>query len=337
MNLKDLSRPLDISDVDFRVQSINNGGYATILAYKDARVDMNRLDEVCGIGYWKKDYRSIDGRLYCGVAIYNDVISEWIWKWDVGTESMTEKEKGMASDAFKRACFNIGIGRELYDYPIISVKLNDNEYTKDGGRPKQTFNLKIRDWRWYSEFTDGRLSFIAAKDESGKLRFKWGEMKPKVEEPTFKQAAASPIVETEVIAVEPIAIATESEEADVSGFLKKPIDTDPNREILAMEYKAIYGKLPHGKMSSERISEEINKSINLIEDEEVNVPEAEMEASSDAYSLLVEEARTYKSPGDFVGWAKGIVAELTENNEDSTLIDSFKTFCNTYYAELTEK
>lgn len=293
---------------------------------------MNRLDDVCGIGYWKKDYRSIDGRLYCGVAIYNDVISEWIWKWDVGTESMTEKEKGMASDAFKRACFNIGIGRELYDYPIISVKLNDNEYTKDGGRPKQTFNLKIRDWRWYSEFTDGRLSFIAAKDESGKLRFKWGEMKPKVEEPTFKQAAASPVTEVEVIAV-----ATESEEADVSGFLKKPIDADPNREILSMEYKAIYGKLPHGKMSSERISEEIKKSINLIEDEEKNVPEAEMEAASDAYSLLVEEARTYKSPGDFVGWAKGIAAELIENNEDAALVDAFKAFCNTYYAELTEK
>jgi len=78
----------------------------------------------------------------------------------------------------------------LYDYPVISVKLNDNEWTKDGGRPKQTYNLKIREWTWYSEFTDGRISFIAAKDENGKVRFKWGQMKPKEVEPEFKPAAA---------------------------------------------------------------------------------------------------------------------------------------------------
>tara|TARA_R110002020_G_scaffold58337_6_gene159858 strand:- start:7028 stop:7570 length:543 start_codon:yes stop_codon:yes gene_type:complete len=177
MNYKELSRPLSISDVDFRIQSINRGGYATILAYKDARVDMNRLDEVVGVGYWKRDYKVIDGRLYCGVAVYNEKIGDWIWKWDVGTESMTEKEKGQASDAFKRACFNLGIGRELYDYPLIQIKLNQDEFTTDGGRPKQTYGLKMREWKWYAEFDKERLSFLACKDHNGKLRFKWGEMK----------------------------------------------------------------------------------------------------------------------------------------------------------------
>jgi hypothetical protein len=81
MNLKDLQKPLDIKDIDFRIQSINKHGYATILAYKDARVDMKRLDEVCEFN-WQKDYKLIDGRLYCGIGIKNN--DEWIWRWDVG-------------------------------------------------------------------------------------------------------------------------------------------------------------------------------------------------------------------------------------------------------------
>ena len=90
IKIEDLGKPLDIKSIDFRVQSINKGGYATILAYKDARVDMQRLDEVLGIGGWQKDYKTIDGRLYCGVGIKTSEEGEWIWKWDVGTESMTE-------------------------------------------------------------------------------------------------------------------------------------------------------------------------------------------------------------------------------------------------------
>ena len=177
MDYKGLSRPLDISDVDFRVQSINNGGYATILAYKDARVDMNRLDEVVGPNKWRKEYSVINNQLFCGVSIYDNETSQWVTKWDVGTESFTEAEKGQASDAFKRACFNWGIGRELYDYPMISIKLNSDEWSKDSGRPKQTYKLKIREWRWHSEFTDGKLTFLAAKDEKGAVRYKFGTLK----------------------------------------------------------------------------------------------------------------------------------------------------------------
>lgn len=168
-----LSKPLDISDVDFRVQSINNGGYATILAYKDARVDMNRLDEVCGV-HWQKDFKLIDGKLFCGVGIkYND---EWVWRWDVGTESNTEKEKGQASDSFKRACFCWGIGRELYNYPVIQVKLFPEEFTIENGKPKQTWNLKIKSWVWESEFDDdGNIKMLIAKDERGNERFVFGK------------------------------------------------------------------------------------------------------------------------------------------------------------------
>ena len=164
-----LQEPLSISDIDFRIQSINKGKYATILAYKDARVDMNRLDKVLGVGGWQKDYKVLEGRLYCGISIKED--GQWIWKWDVGTESNTEAEKGQASDAFKRACFNLGIGRELYSYPVISIKLNDNEVTEYNGKLRQSFNLRLRDWRWHLETDDEGVVRLACKDTAGVKRY----------------------------------------------------------------------------------------------------------------------------------------------------------------------
>lgn len=181
MNLEKLKEPLKITDIDFRIQSINNGKYATILAYKDARVDMNRLDEVCGAGFWKREH--YDNNTRCKVSVYNSEIKEWISKEDVGTASATEKEKGLASDSFKRACFNWGIGRELYDYPIIQIKLNDNEVQETGrDRPKYkaSFNLKLKEWVWYNQFIDGKLQYLAVKDTNGNLRFTHGKyIKPK--------------------------------------------------------------------------------------------------------------------------------------------------------------
>ena len=172
-----LNTPLTVDEIDFRVQSINKGGYATILAYKDARVDMNRLDLVYGVEYWQKKYGVINNNLFCSIGIYNDVIKEWIWKQDVGTESNTEKEKGQASDAFKRACFNLGIGRELYDYPIVQIKLEQNEYSEFNGKIKQTFNLKLRDWRWKSEFSScGKLTYLGAIDNNNKVRYTYGKL-----------------------------------------------------------------------------------------------------------------------------------------------------------------
>ena len=167
-----LSAPLTIDQIDFRVQSINKGGYATILAYKDARVDMHRLNEVLGPGKWQRKHEFINGRLFCSVGIWT-AESGWAWVQDVGTESNAEKEKGQASDSFKRACFNLGIGIELYDYPVIQLKLRNNEFTVDGSKAKATWDLRLKEWVWCSEFQDGQLSFLAAKDATG-LRFTWG-------------------------------------------------------------------------------------------------------------------------------------------------------------------
>lgn len=168
-----LNTPLPIESIDFRIQSINKGGYATILAYKDARVDMNRLDAVYGPGFWQKKYETIDGNLYCSVGVWNKELNQWIWVQDVGTESFTEKEKGQASDAFKRACFNLGIGRELYEYPLIQVKLNQNEFALENGKARQTYELKLRDWKWQSDFKDNKIVMLKAVDEKGNQRFLW--------------------------------------------------------------------------------------------------------------------------------------------------------------------
>ena len=176
MDLKDLSKPLTIDQIDFRIQSINKGGYATILAYKDARVDMQRLDDVVGPMGWKREH--VNGNHNCIVSIWNAEIGQWVGKEDTGTESNTEAVKGLASDSFKRACFNWGIGRELYDYPVISVKLRENEWEmrKVGNqdKPCATWNLKLKEWIWFSQFCDGKLVYLAAKDATG-LRFSWGE------------------------------------------------------------------------------------------------------------------------------------------------------------------
>jgi hypothetical protein len=171
-----INTPLAINEIDFRVQSINKGGYATILAYKDARVDMNRLDAVYGVGFWQKKYDVINDNLFCSVGIWNKELSQWVWVQDVGTESNTEKEKGQASDAFKRACFNLGIGRELYDYPIIQIKLDTTEFEIKNDRAYPTFNFKLKDWVWFSQFTDGKLNYLGCKDNNGKVRFQYGTL-----------------------------------------------------------------------------------------------------------------------------------------------------------------
>ena len=102
MNLKELSRPLTIDDIDFRVQSINAKGYATILAYKSARVDMQRLDQAVGPLNWQRKHELIDGKLFCHVGIYNEENGEWVWKSDVGTQSMREATKGESSDSLTK-------------------------------------------------------------------------------------------------------------------------------------------------------------------------------------------------------------------------------------------
>lgn len=183
MDISKLSVPLSIDQVEFRVQSINKGGYATLLVYKDARADQQRLDDAVGPLNWQR--RHTGGNHNCIVSIWCDEKKEWVAKEDTGTESNAEAAKGLASDSFKRACFNWGIGRELYNYPDLSVKLNSNEWRLDDKRkdkwgnakPVSTWDFKIKEWVWYSEFEGNKITFLAAKDDKNNIRFKWGVKK----------------------------------------------------------------------------------------------------------------------------------------------------------------
>lgn len=112
-------RDLKADEIDVRIQSTKETGLVLLL-YKDARVDMNILDETVGAENWQRTHELINGNLFCNIGIKVNG-GEWVWKQDVGTESNTEKEKGQASDSFKRAGFNWGIGRELYTSPFIWV------------------------------------------------------------------------------------------------------------------------------------------------------------------------------------------------------------------------
>ena len=320
MDYKGLSRPLSIEDVDFRVQSINNGGYATILAYKDARVDMNRLDEVAGPSKWKKDYSVINNQLFCGVSIYDTEMSQWVTKWDVGTESMTEKEKGLASDAFKRACFNWGIGRELYDYPMISIKLNSDEWSKDSGRPKQTYNLKIRDWRWHSEFTDGKLTFLAAKDQKGAVRYKFGTLKSQ-ESKGVKDSDANVKALLKKKKDDEVLESVEK----VGGIVILP---DAEKKALVEEYKAIFNKKPHGRMSNENINKAIAEATEKALEE---VAETVKDVNIRVFIPKIPSMRT---PEELIKWARDVVANDTSSGE--TDVEDFRNKCNEHYAFLTK-
>lgn len=119
-------RDLRADEIECRVQSVKQNGLVLLL-YKDARVDMNILDETVGPERWQREHYECKGNLFCRVGICVDttnderIFPEWVWKSDCGTESNTEAQKGEASDSFKRACFNWGIGRELYTSPFIWI------------------------------------------------------------------------------------------------------------------------------------------------------------------------------------------------------------------------
>ncbi len=120
-------RDLTADDIEVRVQSAKASG-VVLLLYKNARVDMNILDETVGAENWQREHYECKGNLFCRVGIKcedHNASKEWVWKSDCGTESNTEAQKGEASDSFKRACFNWGIGRELYTSPFIWVKKGD--------------------------------------------------------------------------------------------------------------------------------------------------------------------------------------------------------------------
>ena len=152
MNLEILKEPLDTGQIEFKISQVtktNTGIWASILAYKDARTDMEVLDRAVGSLNWQNTYqRDSKGVLQCSIGIYKEDILGWVWKTSNGTESDYESEKGEYSDAFKRAGFMWGIGRQLYDFPAIWVQLAEGDYYEKEGKVKASNKLLPSEWRW---------------------------------------------------------------------------------------------------------------------------------------------------------------------------------------------
>lgn len=170
-------RTLKANEIDVRVAQIDKS-WCTLLLYKDARVDMNILDETVGSMNWQKKY--LRDNANCIVSIWDDEKKQWIEKEDTGTESFTEAEKGLASDSFKRACFNWGIGRELYTAPSIfifprkdMVKQNEDEEPKEFFEGKNgKYQTKTRFYVDYIDYDNNRnIQNLIIRDHKGNSRF----------------------------------------------------------------------------------------------------------------------------------------------------------------------
>jgi hypothetical protein len=167
-------RKLYASEIECRVAQCGknkNGAWCSILLYKDARVDMKILDEVYTPLGWQREHTLIGDRLYCTISIWDADKEVWIKKQDVGTESYTEKEKGQASDAFKRAGFNVGIGRELYTAPKIFINLNPGEYKESGDKIYPSISLDVKSIHYDG---NGAISSLVLVDSKGAVRYTYG-------------------------------------------------------------------------------------------------------------------------------------------------------------------
>lgn len=174
--MKEFNFPLLTADqIEVKVKQVTAKG-AVLLLYKTARTDMELLDSVVGPMNWAVDYREIKGNLYCGIGITEDGV-HWVWKWDCGIESRADgdgnEKKGEASDAFKRAGFKWGVGRELYTSPFTFAKVETVPSEKGKG-----YELKDK----YSRFTvreidyTGRtVSRLVITDNHGAVVFSYGK------------------------------------------------------------------------------------------------------------------------------------------------------------------
>ena len=165
-------RTLRADEIECRVQQVKANG-CSLLLYKDARCDMRILDEVFGVLGWEREHQVIDGNLYCTIRVWDEQHSRWVSKQDVGTESMTEKQKGQASDSFKRACFNLGIGRELYSAPFIWIKLNAAEVKREGSKCKLNFGVDFH-VKEISYSENREIKNLVITDKEGNIRYKLG-------------------------------------------------------------------------------------------------------------------------------------------------------------------
>ena len=233
-------RKLRADEIDCRIAQIKEreGKPAglSLLLYKDARCDQNILDEVVGPYYWKREHTR-DNR-NCIVSIWSNDLQQWISKEDTGTESNTEREKGLASDSFKRACFNWGIGRELYTAPFVWISANDCNIKKDA-RGKlvcyDRFTVKG------IGYTEGVITGLEIKNQAtGKVCYKWGEI---IEEAPDKPEQPDDEPEAPVTPAATVETQKTVPDPQVEAYLKSELKLlRENRHITASENNKLFAE-----------------------------------------------------------------------------------------------
>lgn len=161
-------RDLTEDEIELRVGSTNDSGFQLLL-YKNARIDMQLLDEVVGVGNWQREHYILGNDIYCKVGIYNEELKQWVWRADAGSSGTIEEEKSKASDSFKRACVNFGLGRCLYSAPFVWIVSKDKDGVMTGETKKE---------RYYVDeigYTDHKITKLVIKNEkTNKVVFSMG-------------------------------------------------------------------------------------------------------------------------------------------------------------------
>ena len=172
-------RLLGKDDIEIRVAQTtakDNAVKASLLLYKNARVDMKIMDELFGPFGWKRSHKLLGDRLYCVVEVYDQDKKEWVAKEDVGVESNTEAEKGQASDSFKRACVNWGIGRELYTAPRITIDLDNSEWSKmQNGSIRVWASFRVSEIEYNKD--ERSITKLILVDKNDKVRYEYNQGK----------------------------------------------------------------------------------------------------------------------------------------------------------------
>lgn len=166
-------RLLKANEIDVKVKQVSEKG-AILLLYKNARTDMNILDELYGPGNWTNEYKEIGGVLFCGIGLRNSSNEPFVWKWSNGIESREDsgnEKKGEASDAFKRAGFMVGggIGRELYTAPFIFVNAETEKDSKGRWKLKDPFaKYDVKEIEYNEDCT---IKNVVIVDKTGNVVF----------------------------------------------------------------------------------------------------------------------------------------------------------------------
>lgn len=237
-------RVLRSDEIDCRIAQIktkdNKPTGISLLLYKDARCDQNILDEVVGPYKWKREHTR-DNR-NCIVSIWSDELQQWISKEDTGTESNTEREKGLASDSFKRACFNWGIGRELYTAPFIWINASDCNIRQNNGKTACYDNFTVQK----IVYKEGVIVELQIKNQAtGKICYSWkADKEEKPEQPDTEPGLRNGEIMTQKVPEAKIEPQRAAQKAVVTTADKVPEmvtiadDDDPVRAYLA---KALMG------------------------------------------------------------------------------------------------